>query len=42
MSLDEAYANAVIADALDTDDDDEPVSGSNKSDLNAPEDKKND
>ena len=38
MSLDEAYANAVITEALDTEDEDEAQS---KSDLNATgEDKK--
>ena len=38
MSLQEAYANAVITDALDTDDDE--MEESQKSDLNADEDKK--
>ena len=39
MSVDEAYANAVINDALSTDDEAEEESTS-KSDLNAEEDKK--
>ena len=34
MSLDEAYANAVISDALDTEDETEPEEAK-KSDLNA-------